>query len=390
MSNCFFRRALLLMSLVCVLLLAACGGSESVFVSAGGEGASVSVLFTDAPVDEMSRIEVGITSVKLLGDEKQLTIFTSDPPKVFDLLSLAGESAYLGTKDHVPAGCYEKIRLEIEFILLVFKDNRDPVLLTGNELTANGKLDLNPGGTFCLADGEHVAIQLDMDARALKIVETGNGKYIVRPQVFVDILRDDVSGKLVRLGGQIGEIAEEQQAILLCPPPVTTSSLQKPHMVTECIEVGTSMAAIFDTNGDAVTLSALTIGTNVEVLGRLRLLGLPTVFEVERAFDAVLVEIGIYQKLSGNLAMEPDALGNFSLTLDPGQGFTNATVLNGLLTEDTRIFTCQGEPLDVSDLTVGQNILVDGIYDSEAQILKTALIIVQQIEQEQEQEESVD
>lgn len=383
MSHRFVRRILLLLvSLVCVLLLAACGGSDSASVRAGGEGASVSVLFTDAPVDEMSKIEVGITSVELLGHEQQLTIFTSDPPKIFDLLSLTGESAYLGTGDHVPAGCYEKIRLEIDFIQLFFKDDRDPVLLTGNELTANGKLDLNPGGTFCLVDGEHVAIQLDMDAKALHIVETGNGKYIVRPQVFVDILRDDVSGKLLRLSGQVEEIVGEQLAFLLCPPVVKTSSLQKPRTVTECIEVGTSMATIFDTNGDAVTLSALSIGTNVEVLGRLRLLGPPTVFEVARAFDAVLVEVGTYQKLSGSLAVEPDALGIFSLTLDPGQGFTDKTVLNALLTEDTRIFNCQGEPLLASDLMIGQNLLLDGIYDSEAQILKTALIIAQEQEPE--------
>jgi hypothetical protein len=372
--NCW----LLFLSLAIAFALSACGGTDSASVSAGGEGASVSVLFTDAPIDEMSKIEVGIMAVNLLGDEEPLTIFTSDPPKVFDLLSLTGESAYLGTKDEVPAGCYEKIRLEIEFIELFFKDERDPVLLTGNELTANGKLDLNPRGEFCLADGEHVAIQLDMDAKALHIVETANGKYIVRPQVFVDILRDDFSGKLVRLSGQVEEIAEEQDAFLLCPPLLTPSSLQNAREISECLEVGTAVAAIFDSNGDAVSLAALSPGVRVEVLGRLRLSDPPLVFEVARAFDAVLVEIGTYQKLTGILAAEPDEQGNFALELAPGQGYPDNTTLDALLFEATRIYSCQGDPLQVEDLVAGQTLMVDGIYDPDAQILKTALIIVPQ------------
>lgn len=335
----------------------------------------------------MKEVNVSVTQIKLLpsGDGEHITIFSSNPATVIDLLSLTGEATYLGTREQVPAGCYEKVRLEIEAIELVPKDENAPlVLLTGNDLTANGKLDFNPRGSFCLHDGEQVAVQLDMDAeQSIHIVEAGaSGKFIVRPVVFIDIIRDDLSGKLVRLSGQVDQIAPDDNAFLLCPPLIAPSSLQKSRSVTECIEVGTEMAAIFDTNGDAVPLSALHIGDAVEVLGRLRLLDPPVIFEVKRAFDAVLVEIGTYQKLSGSLAVEPDALGIFSLTLDPGQGFTDTTVLNALLTEDTLIFNCQGEPLLASDLMIGQNLLLDGIYDSEAQILKTALIIAQEQEPE--------
>ena len=373
-----------LLSLFFALVLAACGGTESASINAGGEDASVSVLFTDAPIHELKEVNVSVTQIKLLpsGDGEHITIFSSNPATVIDLLSLTGEATYLGTREQVPAGCYEKVRLEIEAIELVPKDENAPlVLLTGNDLTANGKLNFNPRGSFCLHDGEQVAVQLDMDAeQSIHIVEAGaSGKFIVRPVVFIDIIRDDLSGKLVRLSGQVDQIAPDDNAFLLCPPLIAPSSLQKSRSVTECIEVGTEMAAIFDTNGDAVPLSALHIGDAVEVLGRLRLLDPPVIFEVKRAFDAVLVEIGTYQKLSGSLTVGPDALGNFSLALDPGQGFTDAAVLNALLTEDTRIYSSQGEPLLVTDLMIGQNILVDGIYNSEAQILKTALIIVQEL-----------
>jgi hypothetical protein len=71
------------------LLLAACGGGSSSGVSVPSEPATgfVSIAITDAPVDDVSIVNVQFTGVTLMpasGEENQI-IF--DAPKDFDLLT---------------------------------------------------------------------------------------------------------------------------------------------------------------------------------------------------------------------------------------------------------------------------------------------------------------
>ncbi|WP_305046639.1 DUF4382 domain-containing protein [Geoalkalibacter sp.] len=374
-------RSLMLLCLFTALSLIGCGGGggDSVAVGAGGGGASVSVLLTDAPTDEMKEVWVSVREIRLLGGARQEVIFSSNPATEIDLLSLTGESAYLGTKDEVPAGCYDKIRLQIDAIELVPKDeNEPPILLTGNALPANGKIDLNPRDRFCLEEGEQVAVQLDMDAeKSLHIVKAGNsGKYKVRPVVFVDILREPRSGKLVRLSGQVAQIAPAEEAFLLCPAQVRPlSSLQSAREVSECLEVSTRHATIFNANGDPVGLAGLNINDRVEVLGHLLLAENPQAFDVARVFDAVLVEIGMFQKLSGTIDQKLDD-NAFRLRLDPSQGYAQGTILEVRLTAESRIYSTDGTALSGAALTPGTIVMVDGILDPTLGVLKTALVVV--------------
>ena len=77
--------------------------------------------------------------------------------------------------------------------------------------TGNGKIDLNPQGSFDVVPGETLYIQLDMDAKkSIKIDDVGNGDYIFRPVVFVDVINHAQLGKLVRLSGIVTDLDDDR------------------------------------------------------------------------------------------------------------------------------------------------------------------------------------
>jgi hypothetical protein len=99
------------------LLLAACGGGSSGGVSAPSEPATgfVSIAITDAPVDEVSIVNVQFTSVTLMpasGDEIQI-IF--DAPKDFDLYAMTPTGQI---ELRVPSGSQNGLKLVSGFTVM--------------------------------------------------------------------------------------------------------------------------------------------------------------------------------------------------------------------------------------------------------------------------------
>ena len=73
----------------------------------------------------------------------------------------------------IHSGTYHKIRLHVTEVELV-KEGQEPVI---TKLPANGKVDLNPRGTFEVIAGGHLMIELDVDAeKSIHPVNKGNGK----------------------------------------------------------------------------------------------------------------------------------------------------------------------------------------------------------------------
>lgn len=146
----------------CLLALAACGG--------GGGGsarialdtpATVGVLITDAPVGRWDEAIATVTSVRLIGDNGQVTLFSGS--QTLDLLKLGDFSELFAVSDNVPPGRYSKIRLQLSDLVL---NDIDPV--TGNvlesiqpQLVGNGKIDLNPQGSFVVGPGDIIIVELD-------------------------------------------------------------------------------------------------------------------------------------------------------------------------------------------------------------------------------------
>ncbi len=212
-------------------LLSSCssggGGSSSqagISVKGSQSSGSVALLLTDAPTNEFDQIKIKVTSAELLGEDSRIEIFNDPEGTVIDLLSLRSESTLLSISENVPVGEYHKIRLSVTEVLLCELDEDGNVAREEvAKLPANGKIDLNPRGSFRVEQGETLVIQLDLDANnSIHVVGAGNGnngrrRYIFRPQVYVSIIAERLEGKLVRLTGKIEELDLAAGTFKLCP-----------------------------------------------------------------------------------------------------------------------------------------------------------------------------
>ena len=203
------------------LMLAACGGSSSPEPTAttppptaapptAPATGTVGILFTDAPTNEFAEILVTVTEISLLppqGGDEPVELFSGE--QTFDLLQLRDFTDPFIFVEGVPVGEYEKIRLRVTRIQLVRERDEDGVITDSEDakITGNGKLDLNPRGTFEVEGGQTLLIRIDIDAKkSVLVVGAGrSGQYIFRPVVFVNIDRGDLPDRLVRLYGTIGE-----------------------------------------------------------------------------------------------------------------------------------------------------------------------------------------
>ncbi|MBP1778623.1 MAG: hypothetical protein H6Q86_4634, partial [candidate division NC10 bacterium] len=119
------------------------GGGSS---SSAGSG-TVALLVGDGPADDYDHIYVYVTKVSLIPafgtSPGPVVLFESSSPAghKIDLLAYRDEDFLLGIKHNVPAGRYEKIRLEVASI----EAEGGPCELELVKLPS-GKIDLNPRG----------------------------------------------------------------------------------------------------------------------------------------------------------------------------------------------------------------------------------------------------
>lgn len=135
-------------------------------------------MLTDGPADEYDHIWIRVKEVTLIPSQgDKVVIYKSYEGYELDLLAYRDEDFLLTMKKRVPAGTYEKIRLEISDIVPYGGPCSDMKL-------PSGKIDLNPRGIFEVEPGETLAIRLDIDAnKSINI----SGSCNFRPVVFVDI-----------------------------------------------------------------------------------------------------------------------------------------------------------------------------------------------------------
>lgn len=166
-------------------VLTSCGSSDDGnSLNASASSGRVSLLITDGPTAEFDQINITLESISFIADDdsfdgsdveesdgddtsdaddtKEVIVF--DEAKVINLLALQNYSDLL-TTTVIPAGSYSKIRLQVSQVELV-KLNPDGTVLSSElaELPGNGKIDLNPKGSFDVIDSEHLMIELDIDA----------------------------------------------------------------------------------------------------------------------------------------------------------------------------------------------------------------------------------
>ncbi|MGH8496143.1 MAG: DUF4382 domain-containing protein [Gammaproteobacteria bacterium] len=357
-------------------VMTACGGSGDSSPSVQAATGKVAIVFTDGPADDFDEINLTLASVELLGDGGHETVFTG--PETFDIKKLENVADLFALSGDLPAGDYSKIRLHIDDLELVDRDDAGNVIETVHPaLPANGKIDLNPRGPFSVARNSLVIVQIDLDAnRSIHIVQTGNGSYRFRPVIFVDVLTAP-GGRLARVHGDVGEIDETARSFELCATSIVSGESDGDDFAgpDRCITVRVGDdTGLFDATGHPVDLASLMTNDPVTVIGRLR----PTDSNAIGALvlAAAVVEIGppgTFSQVEGVALGAPDASSRFDLER------ADASVLDVLLQTGTGIFRRSGERLDSTAIVTGAGIRTEGVLvtsDMDPDLLRAALVIV--------------
>ncbi|MEW6487952.1 MAG: DUF4382 domain-containing protein [Thermodesulfobacteriota bacterium] len=376
-----WMRWLLAGAVLALWTLAGCGGAGDTADGGASPSGRVAVVLTDGPADDFDQINVTITRIELFASAGEKVAVFQGPPREFNLLALAGESELFALAE-VPAGTYEKIRLTVSTLELVrLRDDGTVAESHSPSLPGNGKIDLNPRGAFHVGTGETVVVQLDLDARkSIHVVQAGNkDKYVFRPVVFVDVLRREFPGKLTRIKGEVQEVSPDG-SFLLCPAGTFGDSAAWGRCVAVAVDAQTSF---FGPEGSPV--EGVEEGDAVEAVGRFRLVPDAVPGAEFPVFDALVVEIGAYLKLTGTVRSAPvvtGTFGTFLFELDRGQGITGNLEVQTHLFQGTRFFSREGEELEIDALEVGSRASIDGVLFLSntaiaADVLKAALVVVE-------------
>ena len=373
-------------------LVTACGGGSSTSTpdmttptptqtTVAPTTATVGIILTDASIDDYDHAFVTITSVKLLGDDNNQEIFSGE--ETVDLLALRDTLTLFAVNENVEPGDVNKIRLIASNMVLVVDHDDGTTTDTPVELVANGKIDLNPRGTFSIAAGDVVIISLDWDMReSLKLIETGSGKIKMRPVIFVEIgTAPAFKGGLVRVSGLVELIAPDFTAFRICAPDFSIQPVGTPVVAAMCLDILINdSTGIFDDQGKPVGVVDLGKGDPVTVIGLLqRSMDGPVVTpmedddgEVEQTpFQVVSIVVeggppGTWVPVKGTLQTVVDEMsGEFDYQVDEGQGFEADTVLTGLIVDATRLFSIAMETgvteIDAADLQPEDRAVADSV-----------------------------
>jgi hypothetical protein len=382
------------LALALATALAGCGGSgSSVAVASNSGTGTVVVVVTDAATEAFAQVWVTVTKVELLGAQGHFTLF--EGRRVIDLLAMRDDARLLSLGHEVPAGDWSKIRLQVEDVRLVrvvAEADATTIIPCPPELTpdpgfvceaihpqvgGHGKIDLNPRGPITVRSGELVFVQLDLDAqKSIHIVETGSGRFIFRPIVFVDLfaVRPD---RLVRIEGTIAEIDLEAKKLLVCGTHlVFRANAEQEGGRNRCVDVHVgSDTSIFDADGRPAQLADLAVNDEVAAVGRFRIgTGETLVFDAawiqQGGFDALVAVTGV---------IRTSVVGDeFTIAPDP-DGLVPAGELTVRLLPGAKLFDRRGGALSPGDLQPGQRARVFGaLAGTDPERLDASLVFVRE------------
>lgn len=378
-----------LAALLGFLALAGCGGGGGGGSADASGGATVGIALTDAPTTDYDEALATITSIELLGNGAPVTLFQGE--ETVDLLKLADYAELFTVAEDVPPGVYAKIRLRVTALRLIDRDEAGDILADVDaDLVANGKLDLNPRGPFTLTAGDTVVISLDFDvAKSLKVTTTGNGRVIVRPVIFVDILPTGPLGKLARVHGTVDAVAGDG-SFRLCQTALVAQGEVDADLGPRqrCLRVTTDAATgVFGTDG-LPQLAPLVVGDRVTVIGRLAPLPADDGQNADAdrfSLLAFVVEsgpLGTYARLRGTATTVVDAgTDRFDLDVAPAQGLVTTSPLPTQLFPKSRLFSRAGAELGRSAIQPGRRLVADAVLalgagPAGADLLRSPLVIV--------------
>ncbi len=337
--------------------LVSCSSSDT--STANAETGRVSLLITDAPSVAFDQINLTIESISFIPEQddgaedediatKEVILF--DETRVINLLALKNFSDLLATTT-VPVGSYSKIRLHVSQVELV-NLNPDGSVAESYiaKLPANGKIDLNPQGSFDVTSGGHLMIELDVDAeKSIHIVETGKG-YNFRPVIFVNILGEEEL-KLTILDGKV--LAKTDTGFQLCK--------------VDAVEVNDSCLAILisentvvqDENIVVVTAGAIDNEDIVTVLGKAGAQNVSALHVVLAPADKSVNNQALF---SGEATSVVDLDNSFDMKTDDDNSVVlPGTSLTVTIADGARVFDRFGTVVTQDKIAIGTDVDVFGL-----------------------------
>lgn len=254
-----------LVTILAMAALALSGCNDDNATNGTSQGGTMVLIMHDAPMDNFREAWVTVESVTMIGDEDDNTsdeIVLVEPVRM-DLLSLDSAALLLAVAD-VDAGAYSKIRLQVsdpEFV------RNDDSVFAGEDikLVANGQVDLNTQGDVFVVADDITVVSLDLDVdNSLQINQTGNGRYILRPQIFVD---NETSGEEgIIIDGAVITLVDLNAGrfTIVMPPPQAQSDM-------DLIVITTSHTEISATGGAPLALATLMLGSTVDIVGAINM-----------------------------------------------------------------------------------------------------------------------
>lgn len=190
-------------ALLCLGVTVALSGCEWEFgtVDEDEEG-RLSLELADAPVDDLTEVNITVTGVEIKPSDEDALVFTFDEPETYDLLELQnGETAQLLSNEDVPAESYEWVRLNLSSDsgahYVVGEDGGRYSLAIPSG--AQSGLQVNAG--FSLEEDEDIELTLDFDVRK-SVVDANStlADYLLRP-----VLRLVINDEVGSIAGTVDE-----------------------------------------------------------------------------------------------------------------------------------------------------------------------------------------
>ncbi|MEM7220719.1 MAG: DUF4382 domain-containing protein [Pseudomonadota bacterium] len=303
--------------------LAACGGGGS--AATGAPPASdtpvtppedptgqVSLLIADNPLADFDRAIVVIDQILLLAEDQEEANAPAllDAAITVDLLDLQNISELIADGVSVPAGDYEKVRLEVSSLTLQKLDENGSVIQGESVDVAlpAGKIDLVSRDDIVVANAGDLTLEIDIDL-ASSIKESVDGVLRFRPVVFVDKLDRDNRGRDTRLFGIVREIDGEAGTFTLCSARRLSDDDDQVDM-TRCVDVSVGEdTEIVDSLDALLTIADLSTGELATVYGHF----------LDGVIDANVIELGErldFFALDGEVVSPVDDLGRFTVLVE--------------------------------------------------------------------------
>ncbi len=168
--------------LFAIVLAPACNRTSESSVSGQGR---LDIRLTDAPIDlsTVASVTVNIDEVLVYPGVQEMDgtdtppIVVSTHPATFDLLTLTGGASTLLASANLPAGFYQRIRLNISSASLTFKDGT-----TADLMIESHKVDVPIRFEVKVSDTTQVTLDFQA-AASVQVNGTASGAYILRPVV---------------------------------------------------------------------------------------------------------------------------------------------------------------------------------------------------------------